>query len=93
MLLDDVWNGLFYGIFYDDVYGKIPGRVSLTGACSEEPSDLLCDRVKVNVVETGPCWQAGHSAHLRDTQQRHRKRTLLAGRMTGELFMTVKIKL
>lgn len=32
-------------------------------ACSEESGDLLCDRVEVNVIETGSSWQAGHGAH------------------------------
>lgn len=39
----------------------------------EEPGDLLSDWVEVNVVETRPCWQTRHGAHLRrnkaNTQQ------------------------
>lgn len=39
----------------------------------EEPGDLLSDWVEVDVVETRPCWQTRHGAHLRrnkaNTQQ------------------------
>lgn len=59
----DGWNG----IFYVDVYERIPVRIAFIEACSEEPSDLLCDRVQVNVIETGSGWQARHGAHLRET--------------------------
>ena len=38
---------------------------SKSAARSEQPGDLLCDRVKVNVVETGSGWQTWHGAHLR----------------------------
>lgn len=53
---------------------------SKLGAWSEQPGDLLCDRVKVNVVETGSGWQTWHGAHLRGKHKKSR-RTLLAGGM------------
>ena len=43
----------------------IPIWIFLSGACSEEPSDLFRDWVKVNVIETGSGRQARHGAHLR----------------------------
>lgn len=38
-------------------------------ACSEEPGDLLCDGVQVNVVEARSSWQTRHGAHLRERKQ------------------------
>ena len=53
--------------------GYLRQHLSLKHA-SEEPSDLLCDRVKVDVVETRSGWQARHGAHLR-TQHKQREGT------------------
>jgi len=67
--LSDGWIDRFDGIFYvDDAFFNW---------CSEEPSDLLRDRVKVNVVETGSGWQAGHGAHLRETKDEGTLRTIV----------------
>lgn len=76
----DDWNGIFSGICHHDVHDRIPIWISLIGACSEEASDLLCDRVKVNVVETGSGRQTRHGAHLRETQQKQRVRILIRER-------------
>ena len=51
MLPSDGWNG----ILYVDVYERIPVRIAFIEACSEEPSDLLCDRVQVKGKGTPSC--------------------------------------